>query len=65
MMNQTQVKTVLAEDADTGSLSVSTSAPSKQTRVDRRAAKNIAEWQKFLPQECVEAMIRDGWHRRV
>ena len=27
-----------------------------------RAVANIAEWSTYLPQDCVEAMIRDGWH---
>jgi hypothetical protein len=30
-----------------------------------RAADNVAEWRKFLPPDCVEAMIKDGWHRSV
>jgi hypothetical protein len=27
-----------------------------------RAAANIAVWRAYLPEDCVEAMIRDGWH---
>jgi hypothetical protein len=27
-----------------------------------RAAANIADWRGYLPEECVKAMIRDGWH---
>jgi len=27
-----------------------------------RAARNIAEWRTYLPEECVAAMINDGWH---
>jgi len=27
-----------------------------------RAAANIAEWLAYLPEDCVKAMIRDGWH---
>ena len=27
-----------------------------------RAVANIAEWSTYLPPDCVEAMIRDGWH---
>jgi hypothetical protein len=30
-----------------------------------RAAANIAEWSTYLPKDCVEAMIRDGWHLTV
>jgi hypothetical protein len=30
-----------------------------------RAAANIAEWSTYLPQDCVAAMIRDGWHLTV
>ena len=26
------------------------------------AAANIAEWRRYLPEACVGAMIRDGWH---
>jgi hypothetical protein len=27
-----------------------------------RANANIDAWQAYLPQSCVDAMIRDGWH---
>jgi hypothetical protein len=27
-----------------------------------RAAVNIAIWRGYLPEDCVKAMIRDGWH---
>jgi len=30
---------------------------------DARAAENIAEWRKYLPQDCIETMIKRGWHR--
>jgi hypothetical protein len=30
-----------------------------------RATANIAEWSTYLPKDCVEAMIRDGWHLTV
>jgi hypothetical protein len=26
-----------------------------------RAAANIAEWRSYLPEDCISAMIRDGW----
>jgi hypothetical protein len=32
---------------------------------DPRAVANIALWREYLPPDCVEAMIKDGWHRRV
>ena len=28
-----------------------------------RAAVNVATWRTYLPDECVVAMINDGWHR--
>jgi hypothetical protein len=28
-----------------------------------RAAANVAAWRTYLPEECVAAMIKDGWHR--
>jgi hypothetical protein len=28
-----------------------------------RAAANIAVWRTYLPDDCVAAMIEDGWHR--
>ena len=31
--------------------------------VASRAAANIAAWRTYLPQDCVAAMIKDGWHR--
>jgi hypothetical protein len=27
-----------------------------------RAIANITRWLTYLPQECVIAMVRDGWH---
>jgi hypothetical protein len=27
-----------------------------------RAARNVAEWRAYLPEDCVEAMINGGWH---
>jgi len=27
-----------------------------------RAAANIAVWRGYLPDDCVAAMIEDGWH---
>lgn len=32
---------------------------------DPRSVANIAQWREYLPTDCVEAMIKDGWHRRV
>lgn len=27
-----------------------------------RVAKAVRQWQIYLPRECVESMIRMGWH---
>lgn len=27
-----------------------------------RAKRNVREWKSYLPDDCVEAMIRLGWH---
>jgi hypothetical protein len=27
-----------------------------------RAAAIVADWRTYLPEECVAAMIKDGWH---
>jgi hypothetical protein len=27
-----------------------------------RAAATVAEWRTYLPEDCVAAMIKDGWH---
>jgi hypothetical protein len=27
-----------------------------------RAASNIAAWRAYLPEDCVVAMVKDGWH---
>jgi len=27
-----------------------------------RASRNVAEWRTYLPEDCVAAMINDGWH---
>jgi hypothetical protein len=26
------------------------------------AVANITEWRRYLPEACISAMIRDGWH---
>jgi hypothetical protein len=30
-----------------------------------RAAENIAGWRKYLPEDCVTAMVKAGWHGTV
>jgi hypothetical protein len=30
-----------------------------------RAAENIRLWRSYLPEDCVETMIRMGWHLSV
>jgi len=30
-----------------------------------RAAAMIAEWMTYLPEDCVKAMVNDGWHWSV
>lgn len=30
-----------------------------------RAATMIAEWMTYLPENCVKAMVNDGWHWSV
>ena len=30
-----------------------------------RAAEIIAEWMTYLPEDCVKAMVYDGWHWSV
>jgi hypothetical protein len=30
-----------------------------------RSAGNIAQWLTYLPQDCVAAMVRQGWDRTV
>jgi hypothetical protein len=27
-----------------------------------RAVANIADWMTYLPEDCVRAMVNDGWH---
>ena len=27
-----------------------------------RAVANIADWMTYLPEDCVRAMVKDGWH---
>jgi hypothetical protein len=42
--------------------SLSFQSPVASGPLTARAAANIAEWSTYLPKDCVEAMIRDGWH---
>jgi hypothetical protein len=30
-----------------------------------RASKNLAEWKKYLPGDCIKAMVVRGWHFTV
>jgi hypothetical protein len=30
-----------------------------------RSALNISQWLTYLPQDCVDAMVRQGWDRSV
>jgi len=30
-----------------------------------RAAENIRVWRSYLPQDCVDTMIKMGWHLSV
>jgi hypothetical protein len=30
-----------------------------------RAVAHIAEWSTYLPKDCVDAMVRGGWHLTV
>jgi hypothetical protein len=27
-----------------------------------RAAANVARWKTYLPQDCISAMMSEGWH---
>jgi hypothetical protein len=29
------------------------------------AAKNLSEWRKYLPDDCIKAMVAKGWHFTV
>ncbi len=33
-----------------------------QSTHSERAAANIRSWQSYLPEDCVQRMIQDGWH---
>jgi hypothetical protein len=38
----------------------------QQTHADIvRASKNVVEWEKYLPEDCVKAMVASGWHFTV
>jgi hypothetical protein len=34
----------------------------KDDAVTARAAANIADWLTYLPTNCVQSMVKDGWH---
>ena len=34
----------------------------KITAANLRASANVAAWRTYLPEDCVAAMIDDGWH---
>lgn len=30
-----------------------------------RAAENVAQWRKYLPEDCIQTMVAAGWDRTV
>jgi hypothetical protein len=34
----------------------------RNAAITARAATIIAEWMTYLPEDCVRAMVSDGWH---
>ncbi len=58
---------VLRDHPDVQSrVSVLESRRSARSRAEAaRAQRNIAEWRTYLPEDCVAAMIKDGWDRSV
>lgn len=40
-------------------------SPVPTAAVMARAALNVSEWLTYLPQDCVDAMVRQGWDRSV
>jgi hypothetical protein len=30
-----------------------------------RAVQKVAEWREYMPKDCVDSMIKDGWRRTV
>jgi hypothetical protein len=43
-------------------LSIKTSMARTASNASSRAAANIAVWRTYLSEDCVAAMINDGWH---
>ena len=44
---------------------VETSRPTelREAALSRRAEANVKTWRSYLPADCVDTMIRMGWHR--
>jgi hypothetical protein len=40
-------------------------APLANAAAMARSALNISQWLTYLPQDCVDAMVRQGWDRSV
>lgn len=43
-------------------LTVKTGMAATASIASLRAAANVATWRTYLPEDCVAAMIKDGWH---
>jgi hypothetical protein len=69
MMNRTQGKPTIARRTQSTAPRRGSGARRSGEELsvveDTRAVRNVAEWQKFLPKECVDLMIKDGWHHTV
>lgn len=64
MINSVDLKDPLEQRRAAGDAAIPDEAPLR-SEDDPRAVANVAQWREFLPADCVEAMIKDGWHRRV
>jgi hypothetical protein len=61
-----QRASMLASFADSGPIQTLASGrhwlQHTDPQLSTRAAQNIAAWREYLPEDCVAAMIADGWH---
>ena len=59
----TRRATARAQSRRSPSVHVSRPAELRDAALSRRSEANVKTWRTYLPADCVDTMIRMGWHR--
>jgi hypothetical protein len=59
----TRRETARVRSRPSPALDVKQPSGSRDAALARRAEANVKTWRTYLPADCVDTMIRMGWHR--